>query len=160
VYGGLQRKIDQIQRSLQKIKDERAAIACRCRGRDRKVCITRYHSVVELKKILWVPCPVHGPRDPGFITWTAQKWPLNREDWEFCNCPPRLWRDYLMGKRPEPTRAEWDQEIIDHNLENERRRLEPEEVSRKRSENESNAIDAVIREFEQALSAARGLNGE
>jgi hypothetical protein len=159
MYDRLEHQINRIERALRKIKDVRAAIACTCRGLGRKIITTRYHSAPEeLKKILWVPCPVHGLRDPGVLMWTAKRFPLNREDWEFCSCPPHPGREFRMGIRPEPTKEETDQWIIDCNLEVQRQRLEPEEISKQRWRAESDAMSAVINEFYEAFNAARGLN--
>jgi hypothetical protein len=158
MYERLEHKLGRIERALRKIKDVRAALACTCRARERKIPVTHYHTTQELKKILWVRCPVHGLRDPGFIMWTASRWPLNKEDWEFCTCPPHIWRDSLMWKGRLPTQQEIDEHTISHNLEVERRRMEPKEVSEKRRMDEHDATDAVINEFYEAFNAARGLN--
>jgi hypothetical protein len=64
-----------------------------------------------------------------------------------------------MWKGRLPTQQEIDEHIINHNLEVERRRMEPEEVSEKRRIDEHDATDAVINEFYEAFNAARGLNG-
>ena len=53
MYERLEHKLGRIERAFRKIKDVRAAIACTCRGRDRKVPVTRYHTVMDLKNILW-----------------------------------------------------------------------------------------------------------
>jgi hypothetical protein len=63
-----------------------------------------------------------------------------------------------MWKGRLPTQQEIDQDIINHNLELERRLSEPKEVSEKRRLDEDNATDAAISEFSRAILAARGLN--
>jgi hypothetical protein len=63
-----------------------------------------------------------------------------------------------MWKGRLPTQQEIDEDIINHNLEVERRRIEPEEVSEKRRMDEDDATDGVINEFYEAFNATRGLN--
>ena len=161
---GLSQRLDRLDRQIRSVKEARDLVACTCRDGDRRIGTTRYHTVEELEAILNVLCPVHGLRTPGMILWTARWSPLERPDWNFCNwefgkCPPHSYRDYRMGRRPEPTKEEWQREIAAQCDEGalllERAAKDPE-AARIRFAKESGRVHAVIETFRAKLRAARG----
>lgn len=92
----LKSKLDKIERSLATIEIARTKANCSCR------CETRFHTPEELEKIMAISCLVHSARDVGFVIYTAPWEPINKADWEFCDCPPSLRRDMKMGRIPLP----------------------------------------------------------
>ena len=70
---------------------------CNCKAE------TRYHNAHCLATILWKSereCPIHGFREMGFFFWTPAKFPLVREDDQFCPCAPHPWRSFVLGPKP------------------------------------------------------------
>ena len=74
----LRRRLTRIERKIPQILEARKAVACICRGKGKAIYETNYHTAEELEKILWVPCPTHGLRDPGFIMWTIPYEPCKK----------------------------------------------------------------------------------
>jgi hypothetical protein len=139
----LQRRVATLERVFAELLRERGALACRCRKE------VNYHTAGELKKILSVPCPLHGVRKVGFIMYLAPTYALAEEDRQFCECPPKLWREYLEGKRSRPTS---DELMKESNREQEKRLPIDSAASQRQFEEESAKRDAVVREYEEALA--------
>jgi hypothetical protein len=102
MYSELNKRLDRIDRGVQKLEQTHALAACNCRGRGKKIVETKFHTAEELEKILWVPCPVHGIREPGFVCFTPPWCLLKKPDLKFCTCPPHPWRDFLIDRQAHP----------------------------------------------------------
>ena len=148
----LSRRLAQIERKLPKILEERKLASCTCRGYDKAIYETCYHTVEELERILWVPCPVHGMREPGRIWPTRPDMALQLADRICCQCPPDPLRDWEEGKRTRPAREEIDAHAETECLEYANK---PEEVRKKEFRDWSAHYDSVIDTFKVALVAAR-----
>jgi hypothetical protein len=85
---------------VSRISAERRGLTCNCKR------VTNFHTAEELEAIRNVPCPEHGVRNLGFAIYRTQWLPLDKEDRQFCKCPPSAWREFLEGKRPRPTEVE------------------------------------------------------
>lgn len=90
---------------------------CNCRQGDEE---TFYHSAADLEKILAVPCPVHGNRSLGHVSWVPSGTPLKGEDRQLCVCPPSPAREWQEGRRGPLTGEEqeaecgnWMQEVTE-----------------------------------------------
>ncbi len=88
----LKSKLNKIERALAAAEIARINASCNCRRE------TKWHTIEELQKIMAVSCPVHGFMHLGSVWWTPPCVPINEEDWEFCSCPPDVWRDEIMGR--------------------------------------------------------------
>lgn len=140
----LKQKVSRLENSLRFYSATVFLSKCTCRGIGRSGWMTRYHTSDELEKILYVPCPVHGLRDPGPIWFQPRSEPLEDPDWDYCTCPPDPWRDYVMGKRPRPTQDE----LIQHANEHLGDKSDFEEESRR--------IKEIIETFKAKFEQARG----
>jgi hypothetical protein len=139
----LQRRVATLERVFAQALRERRALACKCRKE------VNHHTANELKKILSVPCPLHGVRKVAFIMYLAPTYALAEEDSQFCECPPNLWREYLEGKRSRPSS---DELMKESNREQEKRLPIDSAESKREFEEESAKVEAVVREYEEALA--------
>jgi hypothetical protein len=153
MYSELNKRLDRIDRGVQKLEQTHALAACNCRGRGKKIVETKFHTAEELEKILWVPCPVHGIREPGFVCFTPPWCLLKKPDLKFCTCPPHPWRDFVTGKRPKPT----CEEEMEYSRTGE---YKTEEERKAEFEIEHARLEAVYSNFEKALAEARGSGRE
>lgn len=153
------RRLDKIERMLAQINIAKQQAMCICRGPDNRGGITRYHNAEELQQILAVPCPVHGVRDPGPIWWWPSNYPINREDWQFCHCPPSVRRDVEMGRivLPEdPVAARQKiQELVDGEMD---RMIGKPPASHGDYETEKAKVDAVLKAFSERFEAQKAPN--
>lgn len=141
----LEKKLNRLEISITQYRATVLQAKCTCRGKGRPVCMTRYHNRDELEKILYIPCSVHRLRDPGPIWFLGTPYPLPRQDWAYCTCPPHPWRDFAMGKRPRPT----PDEMLQHGNEH--------LVSERDWEKENKLVKEIIATFEEKFSESRGL---
>lgn len=158
------RRLDKIEQMLAHVNTAKRE-ACICRGRGRvntagdRPDTTRYHTAEELEQILAVPCPVHGVRDPGF-TWPAPPWlAINKEDWQFCHCPPNVRRDVEMGKivlpdDPVAARKKF-QELLDEEMD---REIGCPPKSHGDFEAENAKLDAVLKAFSERFESQKDVN--
>jgi len=122
MFQQLKSRLDKIERRLATIAIAKQEVNCNCRGPGKRIVETRVHSAEEFERIAAVPCPVHGVRDLGFTCY-ASKWvPINRADWEFCDCPPDLMRDMNMGRIPLPDDPEERRQRIEELKQEDRNR--------------------------------------
>lgn len=100
-------QIQRLQRQFAIVESALSFAACTCRGPGRPLVSTDFHTIEELEVILYIPCPVHKYRNPGIVRQIfGHSVPLRKPDWPYCTCPPDIWRDYAMGRRPMPTEEE------------------------------------------------------
>ena len=89
----LEKRISRLERYWAEKKKER--LVCNCRTE------TTFHSAPCLAALLnSIPrvCPVHGFRDLGFFCFASVKFPLVKEDNQFCPCPPHPWRSFVLSE--------------------------------------------------------------
>lgn len=142
----LKHKLSRLENSIRQYSTTVLLSECTCRGKGRPCCETLFHTSDELETILYIPCPVHGLRDPGFIMFQGSSYALAPPDWPYCTCPPHPRRDFVMGKRPRPT----DDEI--------RRHAEQKQVLNRSFVEEKRGVEEIIATFEEEFKKSRGVN--
>jgi hypothetical protein len=156
-----QRRLQRLERVIVDLDVEKSKATCTCRGRDRHEPCTLYHNSSELEKILYVPCPAHGLRNPGFIMWRPRKFPLNRSDWDYCTCPPHPLRDTAMRSHSHPgedlprLNSLAMARIDESNAELHKR---SDEDRQREFLAESKRVDEIIASFFNGLKLERGVN--
>jgi hypothetical protein len=143
----LKQKVSRLENLMHQYSATVVLSECTCRGTGGSCGNTMYHTNDELEVILYVPCPVHGLRDPGPIWFRGRPYPLARPDWDYCTCPPHPWRDFVMGKRPRPTQEEIEQ------YSKEKR------VLKRSFQEEKKRTEEILKTFWAKFNQSRGLNG-
>ena len=156
-----QRRLQRLERVIVDLNVEESKATCTCHGRDRGETCTLYHNSSELDRILYIPCPVHGLRNPGFIMFRPVWCLLNRSDWEYCTCPPHPLRDRVMRIRLHPGEKfpslnSYAMAMI--NESNAEFHKRSDEDCKREFLEESKRVDEIIASFFNRLNLERGVN--